>query len=148
MPTIDNNKELIRAIEMSRECPLSAGAFSVGALIFNSEGVEVGCGFSRETGLAVHAEEVALDRAIAQGANLSNGTLVSSLEPCGKRLSGRESCADKIIKSGIRSVVYAMKEPSVFVERTGDTKLRKAGISITAVESLSPLVKDVIGNIL
>ena len=49
---------LQQAIELSRRCPPSAAAFSVGAVIVSQSGAVIATGFSRERDPADHAEEV------------------------------------------------------------------------------------------
>ncbi|MET9323131.1 hypothetical protein ABZX75_23465 [Streptomyces sp. NPDC003038] len=49
-----------RAIGVSRLCPVSEGAYSVGAVIVDRAGTELAYGYSRETDATVHAEESAL----------------------------------------------------------------------------------------
>jgi diaminohydroxyphosphoribosylaminopyrimidine deaminase / 5-amino-6-(5-phosphoribosylamino)uracil reductase len=53
---------LQEAIKLSRYCPPSATAFSVGAVLIAADGTVLSTGFSRERDLADHAEEVALAR--------------------------------------------------------------------------------------
>ncbi len=138
-----DNERLLEAIAISKNCLPVDRAFSVGALIFDKEGRLVSTGFSRETDPNVHAEEVALNKASTSHVDLAGGTLYSSLEPCGRRLSGRKSCADKIIEAGITRVVFAMREPPVFVEATGLTKLRGARIHVVIINALAEAVKKV-----
>jgi len=78
---------LTAAIELSRRCRPSASAFSVGAVLVSASGDVLATGYSREIDASVHAEEVALDKATAAGADLSEATLYSSLEPCSARAS-------------------------------------------------------------
>jgi pyrimidine deaminase RibD-like protein len=125
---------LLEAIELSRRCPPSASAFSVGAVLVAADGSVLGHGYSRERDPADHAEELALARAAALaglawdlGAALGAATLYSSLEPCATRASRPVPCADLIIDSGISRVVIAWREPPIFVPGGGATRLRKAG---------------------
>ena len=136
-------ERLLEAIEISKKCSPVDRAFSVGALVFDKEGRLVSTGFSRETDPNVHAEEAALNKASTSHADLAGGTIYSSLEPCGRRLSGRKSCTDKIIEAGITRVVFAMSEPPVFVDATGVTKLRAAGIEVAIIDALAEPVKKV-----
>ena len=71
---------LTAAIELSRLCPVSDSAFSVGAVLVSPGGEPIATGYSREASDKDHAEEVALAR--AAGAALSVATIYSSLEPC------------------------------------------------------------------
>ena len=50
------------AIDLSRQCPPSEGAYSVGAVIVDSQGRELARGYSREGDPHVHAEESALSK--------------------------------------------------------------------------------------
>lgn len=132
---------LLEAIELSKKCVPSKTAFSVGAILYDRKGNRVTSGYSRETSLPVHAEEVALQK--ASGSETKGGTLYCSLEPCGRRLSGRRSCADQIIDAGIRTVWFALREPPVFVTPSGERKLKKAGIQVIIVEHLGSLVENI-----
>ena len=82
-------RRLAEAIDLARRCTPSERAFSVGAVIVAPDGETIATGFSRETGPAAHAEQAALDKAAAAGADLRGATLYSSLEPCSVRMSGR-----------------------------------------------------------
>ncbi|MBI1804242.1 MAG: dCMP deaminase [Ignavibacteriae bacterium] len=144
--TKQNNLDVERlkeAIELSRKCTPVDRAFSVGAMVFDRNRVLVATGFSRENDPNVHAEEAALQKATTQNADLVGGTIYSSLEPCGRRLSGRKSCAERIIEAGITRVVFALSEPPVFVEATGLTKLRAAGVEVTVIDELADRVKEI-----
>src|SRR5204863_4359895 len=74
------------AVELSRLCPPSDSAFSVGAVVVGEDGEVLATGFSREQEDQDHAEEVAL-RKLAHGKlgpdpRLRHATLYSSLVPC------------------------------------------------------------------
>ena len=140
---IDYTDLLRRVIELSRQCPPSPGAFSVGALILDAADNQVATGYSRETRDTVHAEEAALEKARQKNTDLRGGTVISSLEPCGKRLSGRICCADQIIAAGVIRVVYALAEPATFVAATGDAKLRAAGIEVLVRPELGTEVQAI-----
>ncbi len=142
MSTADRNF-LKRAIKISRHCPPSNRAFSVGAIIVNQAGHIIAEGYSRETGPAVHAEEVALTKARDLRINLQGATLYSSLEPCGQRLSGHTACVDRIIEAGLAKVVYALNEPPLFVKATGAHKLKAQGITVVAMPELAVMVKKI-----
>jgi diaminohydroxyphosphoribosylaminopyrimidine deaminase / 5-amino-6-(5-phosphoribosylamino)uracil reductase len=146
---------MLEAIELSRRCPPSASAFSVGAVVVAADGSVLGHGYSRERDPADHAEEVALARAAAlagQGwdlaAALRAATLYSSLEPCAARASRPVPCADLIIDSGIGRVVIAWREPPIFVPGGGATQLRKAGVAVAVVPELAAAAKAVNAHLL
>lgn len=143
MQNKEDVKQLLAAIELSKQCVPVARAFSVGALLFDAENRLVASGYSRETDEKSHAEEVALKKAARLGVRVVGGTLYSSLVPCGKRLSRSQSCADLIIRAGIKKVVFALQEPPVFVEASGEAKLREHGIEVVVMEELGSLVSRI-----
>jgi diaminohydroxyphosphoribosylaminopyrimidine deaminase / 5-amino-6-(5-phosphoribosylamino)uracil reductase len=142
---------LLAAIELSRRCPPSASAFSVGAIVVGQDGVILGAGYSRELAPANHAEEVALARADAAGvtaAQLGAATIYSSLEPCAARASRPVPCADLIIGSGLRRVVIAWLEPPLFVPGGGAARLRAAGLAVSVLPGLTAAAKAVNAHLL
>src|ERR1700735_110777 len=92
---------LREAIELSRRCPPSETAFSVGAVLVSDAGQVIATGYSRELDPKDHAEEVALAKA-GDDPRLSRATLYSSLEPCLSRASPPRSCAELIVAGGVR----------------------------------------------
>jgi diaminohydroxyphosphoribosylaminopyrimidine deaminase / 5-amino-6-(5-phosphoribosylamino)uracil reductase len=133
---------LRQAIELSRRCPPSPSAFSVGAVLVSGTGEVIATGFSRELDPKDHAEEVALARA-AGDPRLTEATLFSSLEPCLTRASRPRSCADLIIEAGLRRVVVAWLEPPVFTGGGGAAALRQAGVEVLEVPWLAGLARSV-----
>ena len=138
---------LARAVELSRACPPSRAAFSVGAVIVDADGQEIAAGHSRETDPHEHAEEVALARA-AGDPRLAGATIYSSLEPCGARASRPRPCAALILDAGIPRVVFAWREPSVFVDGTGAHTLRAAGRTVVELPALAPAARAVNAHLL
>jgi pyrimidine deaminase RibD-like protein len=128
------------AVELADRSPPTARSFSVGAVIVSGSGKVVATGFTREYGPDWHAEEVAIEKARRKGASLAGCVLYSSIEPCGRRLSGRTPCADHIIASGISRVVYCLDEPPVFVRPSGRERLIAAGITVDRDARLASLV--------
>jgi diaminohydroxyphosphoribosylaminopyrimidine deaminase/5-amino-6-(5-phosphoribosylamino)uracil reductase len=144
---------LREAIRLSRQCPPSATAFSVGAVLVSADGGVLATGYSRERDRSDHAEEVALARlglpapggaaapdggpAPGPGAGLAGATLYSSLEPCAARASRPVPCADLIIASGVRRVVIAWLEPPLFVPGGGAERLREAGVTVEVLAGLA-----------
>ncbi|MGO8958028.1 MAG: deaminase [Streptosporangiaceae bacterium] len=144
---------LLEAVELSRRCPPSASAFSVGAVLVAADGQAMATGYSRELDPADHAEEVALGRARLAGlepggADFAAATLYSSLEPCAVRASRPVPCADLIIASGIGRVVIAWREPPIFVPGGGAVQLRKAGIAVVVLPELASMAKAVNAHLL
>jgi pyrimidine deaminase RibD-like protein len=138
----DDRRFLSQAIELSRSCPPSSAAFSVGAVVVRAGDV-IATGFSREEREDEHAEELALRRAIAAGASLRGVTVYSSLEPCATRKSGRRACCDRIVEAGVTRVVYAAEEPPVFVPGRGAQRLREAGIAVRQIADLAGAVREI-----
>jgi pyrimidine deaminase RibD-like protein len=126
---------LTEAIELSRRCPPSPSAFSVGAIILARSGDVITSGYSRQFDPHEHAEEVAL--ALAAGADLGAATLYSSLEPCLRRISRPVPCAELIVASGIRRVVIAWREPPVFQPGGGADWLAGHGIEVVELPELA-----------
>jgi pyrimidine deaminase RibD-like protein len=136
------------ALRLSRLAPPSRTAFSVGCAIVDAAGEFVATGFSRELGAHWHAEAVAIEKARRADVDLSSCSLYSSLEPCSVRRSGRESCCDLIGRSGLRRVVFGMREPPIFVNGRRAEMLRASGIEVIEVEGLEAEVRAVNAHLL
>ncbi|SCF30440.1 dCMP deaminase [Micromonospora mirobrigensis] len=134
---------LREAIELSRSCPVSDTAYSVGAIVVADHGAEVSRGFSRETDCLVHAEEGLLRRLGEQRVDLRGATIYSSLEPCSVRRSRPRSCTQLILAAGISRVVFALREPPLLADCDGAERLRRAGVQVREIPSLGPLVRQV-----
>lgn len=137
---MDDERWLREAVEHSRLCPPSRTAFSVGAIVVSAAGEELARGYSREGDPLNHAEEAALAKL---SGDLSGATIYSSLEPCSTRKSRERSCADLIEAAGLRRVVFAWREPSLFVTGEGAERLTAAGISVVELPALAPNVREV-----
>lgn len=138
---------LQRAIEESRKCRPSDSAYCVGAVIVTADGEEF-AGYTHETNSVNHAEEEAIKKALATGAELKGATIYSSMEPCSKRSSKPKSCSALIIEHGFKRALYAFAEPAHFVDCEGDSLLRQAGVEVEVVESLAPQVAEINAHIL
>ena len=104
----------------------------VGAAIDAGDGV-VHIGATNPPGGA-HAEVVAIEAAIAAGADTRGATLATTLEPC--CTTGRtDPCTDAIITAGIGRVLIGVEDPDDEVSGAGVDRLRAAGIDVsTGVE--------------
>ena len=131
---------LREAIELSRRCPPSETAFSVGAVLVSDAGDVISTGYSRELDPKDHAEEIALARA-ADDPRLARATLYSSLEPCLSRASRPRSCAELIVAAGIPRVVTAWLEPPLFTGGGGAARLRSAGVTVDEIPWLAELAR-------
>jgi diaminohydroxyphosphoribosylaminopyrimidine deaminase / 5-amino-6-(5-phosphoribosylamino)uracil reductase len=143
-----DRRQLLAAIELSRRCPPSASAYSVGAIIVGSDGVLLSTGYSREVDDHVHAEESALAKLDVPLLDLSGASLYSSMEPCSVRRSRRRTCTQLVLEAGIGRVVYALREPPHFVDGHGDELLRAAGVDVVEISDLGALVRDVNADVL
>jgi diaminohydroxyphosphoribosylaminopyrimidine deaminase/5-amino-6-(5-phosphoribosylamino)uracil reductase len=97
----------------------------VGAVVVK-DGKAIGRGYHRQFG-GPHAEIFALDEA---GEASRDATLYVTLEPCchhGKT----PPCTDRILASGVRRVVVAVRDPNPEVDGGGIACLREAGIEVT-----------------
>jgi len=145
---------LLEAIRLSRRCPPSLTAYSVGAVLVAADGSVLSSGYSRETAPGDHAEEAALAKlglpwTDATGApRLAAATLYSSLEPCAVRGSRPVACADLIIASGVGRVVIAWTEPPVLAPGGGARRLRTAGVEVVEVPALAAAAREVNAHLL
>jgi 5-amino-6-(5-phosphoribosylamino)uracil reductase len=135
------------AIELSRLCPPSESAFSVGAVIVSEDGEVLATGFSREQEEHDHAEEVAL-RKLGPDSRLRHATIYSSLVPCGARASRPLTCVQHIVAAGLPKVVFAWREPALFTDgetppNSAGEQLRAAGVAVTEVPELAGRAKAV-----
>ncbi|MGB3444570.1 MAG: dihydrofolate reductase family protein [Actinophytocola sp.] len=134
---------LARAVGLSRRCPPSMTAFSVGAVVVDAAGEEIAWGYSRETDDTVHAEESALAKLADDDPRLAGATIYSSMEPCGTRRSRPRPCARLILDAGIPRVVFAYREPSTFVVGDGAEQLAGAGVTVVERPELADEVREV-----
>ena len=135
------------AVELSRLCPPSATAFSVGAVIVGEDGEVLATGFSREQEDHDHAEEVAL-RKLGPDPRLRHASIYSSLVPCGARASRPLTCVQHIVAAGIPRVVFAWREPPLFTDgetppNSAGEQLRAAGLDVLEVPELADRAKAV-----
>ncbi|MFE5892452.1 dihydrofolate reductase family protein [Streptomyces sp. NPDC056462] len=116
LPSAADRKWLAQACDLAAQCPPSATAFSVGAVVVAADGTELARGYSREGGdPVVHAEEAALAKIAAGDPRVMSATVYTSLEPCTRRASRPVPCARLILDAGVRRVVTAWREPDTFV---------------------------------
>jgi diaminohydroxyphosphoribosylaminopyrimidine deaminase/5-amino-6-(5-phosphoribosylamino)uracil reductase len=98
----------------------------VGAVVVKN-GRVVGRGWHRSVG-GPHAEVNAINDA---GYEAKGSTIYVTLEPCNH--TGRTPpCTEKIIDSGIRHVVVAMKDPNPDVKGGGIKRLKENGITVSS----------------
>ncbi|KAL9106534.1 MAG: hypothetical protein Q9227_008449 [Pyrenula ochraceoflavens] len=143
---------LDETVTLARKAPLSPTNFRVGALIYSPISSNIyTTGYTGELPGNTHAEENCLSKLATQHsvANAADAlgagrefTLYTSLEPCGKRLSGKKSCVERIIETrshggGIRKVVFGAREPGTFVKDSKACEMMtEAGIEWEFVREL------------
>lgn len=148
MPELDDRHWLKQAIDLSRSCPPSTTAFSVGALIVSHTGEVLATGYSRETDPHDHAEEVALTKLSSDDPRLRQATIYTSLEPCSKRASRPRTCTELILAAGIPRVVLAWREPSIFVDCEGVERLQAADVEVLEFSDLAADAKEINSHLL
>ncbi len=131
---------VVRAMDNSRVCQITPTRYRVGAVVVTRDGTEFD-GHTGETAPENHAEEEAIGKALAAGANLKGATIYSTIEPCTVRKSKEESCTDLIIRHGLDRVVFALREPDRFVRCEGVRRLTDAGVEVS---ELAAFAADVI----
>ncbi|OLT27404.1 dCMP deaminase [Nocardiopsis sp. CNR-923] len=139
---------LRRTVELSRNCPPSTTAFSVGAVVVAADGTVLGEGYSRRDSPHDHAEEVALREVDAADPRLSGATLYTSLEPCSARASRPVSCAELVRGTPIPRVVFAWREPELFVDCDGAERLRRSGREVVERPDLAAGVREANAHLL
>jgi pyrimidine deaminase RibD-like protein len=147
MPDTADRRWLEEAIELSKKCPPSKTAFSVGAIIVSADGEVIATGYSREGDPHDHAEESALAK-VEGDPRLPFSTIYSSLEPCSKRSSHPLTCTQLILAAGIPRVVLAWREPNIFVDCEGAELLRAASREVIEIPDLAPAVRTVNAHLL
>jgi len=157
MSTSNEHEPFLRqALEQAAFCEPVQTAFCVGCVLVarlpDSNPIVLSKGFSREFPGNTHAEA----NALAKLQNLSSLQLQSfvspslslrepaplieditryvdvytTLEPCSVRTSGLPSCADALIRAGVRRCIIGVQEPDDFVKCEGAQKMKDAGIEV------------------
>ncbi|MEU9044140.1 deaminase [Kitasatospora sp. NPDC048343] len=148
-PATTDLDHLRRAVELSRQCPPSETAFSVGAVIVGADGRVLAEGYSREADAHDHAEEAALAKLPVGDPRLRGATVYSSLEPCGQRASRPVPCARLLIAAGVPRVVVAWREPDLFVtDCQGTALLEAAGVEVVELPELAEDARAVNAHLL
>jgi riboflavin-specific deaminase-like protein len=143
-----DHRFLAWAVELSRLCPPSESAFSVGAVVVGEDGEVLSTGFSREQEEHDHAEEIALRKLGFHDPRLRRATIYSSLVPCGARASRPVTCVQHILAAGLPRVVFAWREPPVFTAGDGADQLRAAAVTVLELPALAPRARLVNAHLL
>ncbi|MFI3289911.1 MAG: dihydrofolate reductase family protein [Rikenellaceae bacterium] len=140
-------KNMKRVIEISRLSPPKQSCYRVGALIETLKG-EIFEGYTLETAPTHHAEQAAMHKAILAGADLIGATIYASMEPCSSRSSEPKSCSELILDHKMKRVLFALYEPSHFVECHGAENLRRAGVDVIHMAEFADDVFDINSHVL
>lgn len=140
-PTERDIEMLKQAIDLAKNCPPGT-TFSVGAVITSADGEVLATGYSREGDPHNHAEEAALAKLDTDDPRLPEATMYSSLEPCSTRASRPTTCSQLILNAKIPRVVFAWREPAIFVDCVGAEMLSEAGVEVVEMPELAYLVRE------
>ncbi len=135
------------ALEVSRQSPPRPSCYRVGAVVVTARG-EVFDGYTLETSPTHHAEQAAIFKAQKAGAELRGATIYATMEPCSERKSEPVSCSQLIIENGFCRAVFALYEPSHFVNCEGARNLRKSGVEVKYMPQCSKKVRDINAHVL
>ncbi len=126
----EEDRELMRrALEVSRNSPPKQSCYRVGSVIKTRSG-EIFEGYTLETSPTHHAEQAAIHKALLAKADLKGATIYASMEPCSTRSSEPKSCSELIIEHGLSRALFALYEPSHFVECHGAENMRQVGVTV------------------
>ena len=144
--TMDDRHWLAVALDLSRLAPPTPTNYAVGAVVVDRDGVLLATGHTGEAELRTHAEEAALSK--LTGRDLTRSTVYSTLEPCTTRVSRPATCTDLILTAGIRRVVIALREPTLFADCHGVETLRAAGVEVVEIGEMGPVVQEINAHVL
>ena len=91
-----------------------------------------------------HAEELAIKNSKE---DVSGAIIYITMEPCSFRPSGKTSCSDLIINSGIKKVVYGIRDPQINIRCEGIERLINAGIEVIHLKELEERCKKITPSI-
>lgn len=127
MPVNTDDDHMRRAISLARaNVGLTGDNPSVGCVIVR-DGVVVAEAVTAPGGRP-HAEEQALAQA---GERAPAATAYVTLEPCGARTSGVDSCSERLAAAGVARVVVACEDASTLASGRGIERLRAAGVDVS-----------------
>ncbi len=134
---------LEHAVALAWRCPPVTTAFSVGACLVDAAGTLLAEGWSRELDPLDHAEEDVLAKLGPTYRAAPGTTLYTSLEPCSVRASRPRTCTELILAARVPRVVFAWREPRVFVACDGAERLAAAGVEVVELADLADQARAV-----
>ncbi len=144
---VQDRKLMRRALDCSLNSPAKESCYRVGAVVKCANGA-IFDGYTLETSPTHHAEQAAIHKALLSGADLAGATIYSSMEPCSTRSSEPESCSQLIIRYGMSRALFALYEPSHFVECHGAENMRRAGVAVDVMAEFADEVLAINSHIL
>lgn len=126
---------------------LGAGGYitqPVAAAILDSQGdlITIGTKYIVARGGVIHAEQRVIEES---GGYAKGSTLISTLEPCVQRKSGK-SCSELIVESGIEKVVVGALDPNQAMR--GVIYLLENNIDVIQLKKYSPKIERFIFSII
>ncbi|KAI9716683.1 MAG: hypothetical protein M1812_005221 [Candelaria pacifica] len=153
-PDHDFDNEMMRlAITQALNSPPKPTNFRVGAILADRPNRRIlSAGYTLQLPGNTHAEECCLETYLNHESQvLPEGAVIySTMEPCQKRLSGKDSCAERIARTwddgkvGIERVYYGLGEPDTFVgKEERDVQARKRGLRTVEYEHVPGFEKEI-----
>ena len=125
------------AVELSRLCPPSDSAFSVGAVVVGEDGEVLATGFSREQEDHDHAEEVALRKLGAPDPRLRHATIYTHWCPVAPARPARSPACSTSSRRASRGSSSPGASPACSPTGGGGEELRAAGMAVTELPGLA-----------
>ena len=120
-----HKKFMLRAIELAKKAEGKTYPNPLVGAVIVKNGKVISEGHHKKAGTH-HAEVIALKKA---GKNARNADLYVNLEPCA-HYGKTPPCVDNIIKSGIKTVYAAMRDPNPLVSGKGLKLLRRNSVKV------------------
>lgn len=160
IPPEDHAAYMRLAISLAKKSPPRPSNFRVGAvLVDQAQGKILATGYTLELAGNTHAEQCCLQKIAAAhsvseeavGESLPSRTVIyTTMEPCGKRLSGNMPCVERILQTrkastgGIKTVYVGVTEPEKFVgENTGRAKLEAASVEYVHIAGFEEEILEI-----
>ena len=120
-----DKKYMLQAIRLARRAEGKTSPNPLVGAVIVKNGRIIGKGYHERRGMP-HAEIIAINKAKN---NAGHATLYVTLEPC-DHFGKTPPCCDRIISSGIKKVMIAMKDPNSINNGRGIKKLKRHAIDV------------------
>jgi pyrimidine deaminase RibD-like protein len=152
----DHHAYMRYCLTLASQSPPKPTNYRVGALILSpSTNTVLATGYTLELPGNTHAEQCCLlklsqihtvpEELLAEVLP-EDTVLYTTVEPCGKRLSGNLPCVERILRLAgkIKTVYVGVTEPETFVgENVGRARLEGAGIKVVQVEGMEDEILEI-----